>query len=48
MSRKEILNDDMTFTKTGWVYQFNAIPNNINDQLTHYWMTKTYKYFYGN
>lgn len=48
MARKEILNDDMTFTKVGWVYQFNAIPNNINDQLTHYWTTKTYKYFYGN
>lgn len=48
MSRKEILNDDMLFTKCGWVYQYNAIPNNKENRLTNYFMEKTYKYFYGD
>ena len=47
MARKEILDDDLTMTKTGWVYQFNAIPNNKENQLTLYWMKKTYEHFYG-
>ena len=48
MARKEILNDDMLFTKCGWIYQYNAIPNNKDNQLTNYFMEKTYKYFYGD
>jgi hypothetical protein len=48
MARKEVLDEDMTFTKIGWIYQFNAIPNNTNNHLTHYWMEKTYKYLYGD
>lgn len=48
MARKQVLDEDMTFTKVGWVYQYNAIPNNTGNYLTHYWMEKTYKYFYGN
>ena len=47
MNRKEILSDDMLFTKCGWVYQYNAIPNNKENKLTNYFMEKTYKYFYG-
>jgi len=47
MVRKEVLADDMLFTKVGWVYQFNAIPNNTNNYLTDYWMKKTYEYFHG-
>ena len=47
MVRKEILHDDMLFTKIGWVYHYNAIPNNVDSQLTTYWMKKTYEYFYG-
>jgi len=47
MSRKEILADDMLFTKCGWIYQYNAIPNNKDNKLTNYFMEKTYKYFYG-
>jgi len=47
MARKEILDDEMTFTKCGWVYQYNAIPDNHNAQKTADWMKKTYEYFYG-
>ena len=48
MFRKELLNDDMTFTKWRWVYQYNSIPNNKEDKLTYYWMKKTYEYLYEN
>ena len=47
MFRKEILNNDMTFTKWGWIYQYNSIPNNKEDRLTLYWMKKTYEHLYG-
>ena len=47
MTRKELLGDDLLFTKVGWIYQYNAIPNNKDNQLTNYFMEKTYKYFYG-
>ena len=48
MNRKELLTDDLLFTKWGWIYQYNSIPNNKEDRLTLYWMKKTYEYFYGN
>ena len=47
MNRKEILADDLLFTKCGWIYQYNAIPDNKDNQLTNYFMEKTYKHFYG-
>jgi len=47
MARKEILGDDMLFTKIGWIYQYNAIPNNKDNQLTNHFMKKTYEHFYG-
>ena len=47
MNRKEILNDDLIFSKICWVYQFNCIPNNYENKLTHYFMKKTYEHFYG-
>ena len=47
MNRKEILAEDLLFTKVGWIYQFNCIPNNIDNKLTDYWMKKAYNYFYG-
>jgi len=47
MSRKEILGDDLLFTKCGWIYQYNAIPNNQNNQLTNHFMKKTYEHLYG-
>ena len=46
MFRKELLNDDMTFTKWGWIYQYNSIPNNVDDRLTFHWMEKTYKHLW--
>lgn len=48
MTRKEILTENLLFTKIGWLYHFNAIPNNVNNTLTNYWMEKTYKYLYEN
>ena len=43
--RKEILTGDMLFTKVGWVYHFNAIPQNDRDM--RYWMKRTYEELYG-
>ena len=48
MFRKELLGEDLLFTKWGWVYQYNSIPNNKDDKLTYHWMKKTYEHFYGN
>ena len=47
MVRKEALTEDMLFTKWGWIYQYNSIPNNHEDKLTLHWMKKTYEYLYG-
>jgi len=47
LNRKELLQNDLPFTKIGYVYQYNGIPNNKNDKLTLHWMEKTYKYLYG-
>mgnify|MGYP005992990079 FL=1 len=47
MARKELLADDLLFTKCGWIYQYNAIPNNDDNKLTEYFMKKTYDYLYG-
>jgi hypothetical protein len=46
LSRKEILRDDLVFTKCGWIYQFNCLPNNVGNKLTYYWMEKTYNELY--
>jgi len=48
MDRKEILSEDLLFTKLGWIFQFNCIPNNKDNELTDYWMKKTYNHFYGD
>ena len=47
MFRKELLTDDLLFTKWGWIYQYNSIPNNKEDKLTYHWMKKTYEGLYG-
>jgi hypothetical protein len=47
MNRKELYGDDLLFTEVGWIYQYNAIPNNKDNQLTNYFMKKTYEHFYG-
>ena len=47
LHRKEILDDDMTFTKVlKGIYQFNAIPENVNGKKTMHWMKKTYEFLY--
>ena len=48
MFRKELLDNDMTLTKMGWIYQYNSIPNNVDDRLTFHWMERTYKHLWGN
>jgi len=48
LNRKDLLTDEMLFTKIGWIYQFNGIPNNKNDELTLYWMKRTYEELYEN
>ena len=45
MIRKEILAEDMLFTKVGWIYHFNGIPN--KDEQVPLWMKKTFDYLYG-
>ena len=44
--RKELLQDSMSYTDIGYIYQFNGIPNNKDDEQTLYWMKKTYDYLY--
>jgi hypothetical protein len=48
MTRKEILGEDLVFTKVGNIFQFNCLPNNENNQAQLYWMEKTYKHLYEN
>ena len=48
MTRKEILDEDLTMTKVGWVYHYNAIPNNSDGSQSLYWMKKTYEELYDN
>lgn len=36
--------DELHFINAGWIYHFNAIPQ--NPRHVSYWMERTYKYFY--
>jgi len=36
--------DELIFLNAGWIYHFNAIPQNIRD--TSYWMERTYNHLY--
>ena len=45
--RKEILDEQLTMTKVGWIYHYNAIPDNHEADKTLYWMKKTYEHLYG-
>jgi hypothetical protein len=47
MHRKELLQEDLPFTEIGHVFHYNSIPGNKDDQLTLYWMKKTYEKLYG-
>jgi len=46
IANKELLDDELTFTSIPGVYQFNAIPNNVNNMLTHKFMEAAYKKLY--
>lgn len=46
LSNKNLLSEDLLFTSIEGIYQFNAIPNNIENKLTYYWMEKTYNNLY--
>jgi hypothetical protein len=46
LPRKEILDNELTMTKIGWIYHFNAIPQEFGKP--EHWMEKTYKHLYGN
>lgn len=47
MARKEILTPDFLFTKFGWVYHWNALPDNENYNATNQWMKLAYEHLYG-
>lgn len=44
---KNLLTDDLLFTSIEGIYQFNAIPDNVQDKLTYYWMEKTFNKLYN-
>ena len=44
MLKKEILAEDMLFTKLGWIYHFNGLPN--KDKSVPLWMKKTFDYLW--
>ena len=45
MIKKEILDEDCLYTKLGWIYHFNGIPDkDVNVPLL---MKKSYNYLYG-
>ena len=45
--QKEILDEELTFTKLGWIYHYCSIPDNWDNNKAKYWMKKTYEHFYG-
>ena len=38
--------DELHFLEAGWVYHFNAIPQNSMNRDTNYWIERTYKELY--
>lgn len=46
LNRKEILDEQLTFTNIGHIFHFNCIPNNVGNVQTLYWMRKTYNHLY--
>jgi len=47
MARVEALTNDLLFTKMGWIYHFNAIPNNHDGKYTRHFMEHTYNTLYN-
>lgn len=46
LHRREGLTPDMPYIDLGYVYHFNAIPNNKDNNQTIYWMEKTFNKLY--
>ena len=44
--RREALTDNMPYIDLGYIYHFNAIPNNKDNSQTIYWMEKTFNKLY--
>ena len=38
--------DELIFENCGWVFHFNAIPQNPKGRDANYWLERTYKEFY--
>ena len=38
--------DELHYLKNGWVYHFNAIPQNVMGRDANYWIERTYKELY--
>ena len=55
MSRKNLMyyhpqqwwTDELHFLKNGWIYHFNAIPQNEMGRDANYWIERTYKELYN-
>lgn len=43
----EGLTDDLVFTKLGWIYHFNGIPDTTYGNKVEFWMNKTYNKLYA-
>ena len=48
LAMHEGLTEDFLFTQFGWVYHFNAIPNNHESKISNAWMEATYKELWGD
>ena len=48
LHRRNGLNGDMPYINLGHIYHFNAIPNNVNNSQTEYWMKTTFNRLYDN
>jgi len=47
LHRREALNENMPYLNMGYIFHFNAIPNNGDNSKTMYWMETTYNKLYG-
>ena len=46
MVKPEIIGEDMLFTKLGYIYHYNGLPE--KEKTVPFWMEKTYRYLYEN
>ena len=46
LHRREALNENTPYLDMGYIFHFNAIPNNGDNSKTMYWMEKTFNKLY--